>query len=191
MLSRSARGVSCGSTKSPDCPNSFSTATDSPVSPDSSICKSRTLTKRKSAGTLSPEVRVTKSPTTSSFEGTLNFLPPRMTVASVVTALARASIFFSAPASWTKLIMALVVVTPQITMALSHSPISALIKPALSKIISNGWLNCMMNFNQAGFPAFTVSSLGPNCCWRLATSVGSKPLSRLVSNVVATFDLSK
>jgi len=112
-----------------------------------------------------------------------------MTVASVVTAWARASIFFSAPASWIKLIVALVVVTPQITLAFSHSPISALIKPALSKIIRRGWLNCRINFNQAGFPALTVSSLGPNFCWRWLASVGSKPLSRLVSKIVASLIL--
>jgi hypothetical protein len=59
MLVRSARGVSAGS-GSVD----FSTGTDSPVRADSSTWRLRDFTRRKSAGTLSPDDSSTISPGT-------------------------------------------------------------------------------------------------------------------------------
>ncbi len=62
----------------------FSTASDSPVSEDSSISKSVICISRASAPTLSPSRKTMMSPTTSSVSGIESSAPSRMTVEVVV-----------------------------------------------------------------------------------------------------------
>ena len=61
----------------------FDEGTDSPVSAASSIRSCEASTSRTSAGTLSPGMRRTRSPGTSSAAGIVAHVPPRRTVASV------------------------------------------------------------------------------------------------------------
>jgi len=95
MFARSARTVSGASSVWAD----FSTEVDSPVNAASATCRSRVNTMRKSAGTLSPEASNTRSPGTSSGEGTRWVFPARMTVVSITRLRDSASMARSALAS--------------------------------------------------------------------------------------------
>ena len=94
MSSRSASTASLGTLAS-----SFSTGTDSPVSADSSMRRSRERMRRRSAGTLSPPWMRMRSPGTISVAGSRNCSPARTTVASAVMARLSASMAATARAS--------------------------------------------------------------------------------------------
>jgi len=130
MLTRSASGVSRSSEASAD----FSTAVDSPVSAASATWRSRVATRRKSAGTLSPEASSTTSPGTSSVDGTRTVLPARTTVDSVTRLLDSASIARSALASCKYPIQALISTTPRMTPASTQPPMASLIPLAASRM---------------------------------------------------------
>ena len=87
-----------------------------------------------SAGTLSPEARSTRSPGTSSEDGSFCMSPLRRTMASVVTDEANALIADSAFDSWAKAITAFRTATPVITPASIQEPMKALTTPAISRI---------------------------------------------------------
>lgn len=80
----------------------LATATDSPVSADSSHSRSRVSSTRPSAGTRSPASSTTTSPGTSSAEAILRRTPPRMTEHSVRTIVVSAAKAWRAFDSWTK-----------------------------------------------------------------------------------------
>jgi hypothetical protein len=116
MLRRSATGVAAGRTTS-----SFSTGSDSPVSADSSTCSSASVTRRRSAGTLSPASSTTRSPGTSSSEAMVRGRPSRTTRACVCTIDLSASSADSALDSWRNPTIALTTTTRKITAASTHS----------------------------------------------------------------------
>ncbi len=129
MLMRSASGVSRPSTSA-----AFWTGTDSPVRADSSTCNSRTRSRRRSAGTRSPEASSTRSPGTSSDASTRRFSPARITVASVVKARASASSADSALLSCRKPMIELSTTTPRMTLASTQAPSTSLITTAASRM---------------------------------------------------------
>jgi hypothetical protein len=102
-LRRSAR-VSSGSDSAS---GAFSTATDSPVSADSSACSPSPASSRRSAGTPSPASSSTVSPGTSSLPGTVTAAPSRITRAVGTTSRRRAATARSARYSCTVPMIAL------------------------------------------------------------------------------------
>ncbi len=94
---------------------SLSTGRLSPVSAASCACRLRARISRRSAGTLSPLARCTRSPGTSSSAGTLWRRPSRVTEACGDSMREIAASAFSALPSWTKPMMALITTTPRIT----------------------------------------------------------------------------
>ncbi len=111
---------------------SFSTGTDSPVSMDSSMRRSRSLNRRRSAGTLSPDCSMTTSPGTRLSAGRLINLPSRLTMARGESMPRMASSAFSALPSWMKPITALISTTPRMTPLSIQWPSSAVTTPAPS-----------------------------------------------------------
>ena len=109
-LRRSPSGTSPSSSST-----DFATGIDSPVKAASSICRFLTRTRRRSAGTLSPALRSTASPGTSSSAGRLVLLPSRRTTATGASMRLRDSMACSALDSWMKPITALTITTPRMT----------------------------------------------------------------------------
>ncbi len=120
-----------------------------------------------------------------------DFLPSRITVVSVVIAFASAAIAPSAFDSCMNPMMALVVVTPQITPAFTKLPEIALTKPAPNKMISSGWLNCSKNFHHQGLLFLAVSSFAPNSAKRCLICTLFKPVSKSVSKSAIASTISK
>ncbi len=103
ILVLSARTVSVASIASA----CFCTASDSPVSSDSSMDRSCCVTNRRSAGILSPDSSRTMSPGTSSSASSSKEVPARTTLASWVTICLSAAALFWAEYSWKAPISAL------------------------------------------------------------------------------------
>ena len=82
------------------------------------------------------------SPGTSRLDGRRCLSPPRRTTASLVMALARASMAFRALDSCTKPMRALTKTTPKMTAASTYSRRKRVTTVATSKMITRGWLNC-------------------------------------------------
>ena len=130
MVHRSATGASGGSAP----PAPFSTATDSPVSRDSSIRRSRASSSRRSAGTRRPDSSRTTSPGTRSSAGTSSVLPERRTVAVVVSRVRRAWALRSAFHSWTVPTAALTRTTIMMKTASVASPSASEMPAAIRRM---------------------------------------------------------
>lgn len=111
-------------------PTSFDDGTDSPVSAASSMRSCATDVSRRSAGTLSPGARRTRSPGTRSAAGMVVHAPLRRAVASADSMPRMPASAFSARPSCTKPMTALITATAMITQKSSQSPITALIAAA-------------------------------------------------------------
>jgi hypothetical protein len=125
MSVRSASGAS-GATDAVD----LSTGTDSPVSSDSSTRNELVATRRRSAGTRTPDSRSTTSPGTSSLEAISVVCPSRTTVAVGLISCIRARTDSSARRSWTKPMLALRASTAAMTVASRYSPSAMVSTPA-------------------------------------------------------------
>ena len=122
---RQARSPSAAS--APTGATDFSAGTDSPLSIASSILRFFASSRRRSAGTLSPEASSTTSPGTSCSAGRLSRSPPRSTSADSDNILRIASSASSALPSWMKPTIALITITPAITPASTQCPSAAVI----------------------------------------------------------------
>jgi hypothetical protein len=111
----------------------FATASDSPVSADSSTCSERTSISLRSAPTLSPDCSSTRSPGTSSVAGTSRARPSRSTVARGDSSARIASSDRSALPSWISPITALTSTTATMTPASIHWPSTAVRSAAASR----------------------------------------------------------
>ena len=117
MEERSARSAS-GATASAD----LTTASASPVSEDSMTRRAAAWTRRASAPTWSPSPRTSRSPTTSSEDGTTRRLPSRRTVLVAAVIADRAATASAALLSWTKPSTALRVMTSRMMSASTGAP---------------------------------------------------------------------
>ena len=91
-----------------------------------------------SAGTLSPDWSSTTSPGTSWDAGIRLRSPARTTVASVPMYRASAAIALWALVSWMNPMVAVTRTTPRMTMASIHSPNTAVMNAATSRMRSSG-----------------------------------------------------
>ncbi len=110
----------------------FSMGSDSPVSAASSTRRLRTSSRRRSAGTLSPEASSTISPGTSSPASTSTRLPSRRTVARADSSLRMLSSADAALPSWMKPITALTSTAAKITAVSTQWPSMAVTTEANS-----------------------------------------------------------
>ncbi|GEM_PF-4926493 len=110
MLRRSPKAASAATAVS-----SLSQGTDSPVSTASSARRLRAVRMRRSAGTLSPDARMTMSPGTSWSAATSWRSPPRSTVAWCESMWRIASSADSALPSCKKPMIALTITAPNST----------------------------------------------------------------------------
>ncbi len=158
MFFRSARGI-WSSVITFAC---FSTETDSPVSAASSALSWALSMRRMSAGTRDPASSITISPGTSSNAATLVTFPSRRTVAALAAIFLRASIAFSALYSWTKPIMALIIMIAMITKVSAGSPIipAIMAAPIRTRIMKS--LNWSRSMRKIVFFFFSSSSFLPN-----------------------------
>ncbi len=116
-------------------PASLAAGTLSPVSADSSICSEPATTIRPSAGTSSPAVTSTMSPTTSCSAGISASAPSRRTraVASIIDF--SAFIALSALPSWRRPTRALSRVRTSSRIAVVHSPMAIETTAAATRMI--------------------------------------------------------
>ena len=141
---------------------SFSTATDSPVREDSSICRLLDSKSLISAGIISPVSMITISPGTSSSAFTF-FLPPSlMMVASGELIFWRAATESSARPSWIIDIIALITTIAIIITASTVSPVKADTIDANTKRITIGSAICSMIFLAKDFLFDDSITFGPN-----------------------------
>ena len=160
----------------------FSTGMDSPVSADSWSCRLLVRTSRRSAGTLSPEARKTRSPGTSSSAGTSRRLPSRCTLAWSESILRMASSAASALPSWMKPMIALMRTTPRMTPVSTHSPSTAVTTEAPSSTKMRTLVNWLKKRADAERRFGGVSRLRPKTSSRRRTSSCVSPFDGLSSS---------
>ncbi len=114
------------------CATDFSTGTDSPVSAASSTSRFFTLSRRRSAGTLSPETSSTTSPGTSCAASISWRSPSRRTMACGESMSRMAFRAFSALPSWMKPMTTLISTAARITAVSTQWPSRAAISAAPS-----------------------------------------------------------
>ena len=163
----------------------FSAGTDSPVRAASSVRRFFTSTRRRSAGTLSPDSSRTTSPGTRLSAGIMRVSPSRRVRASADSMLRMESSAFSARPSWMKPSKAFSSTTPRMIPASSHRPSISLVKPAPSSTYTRTLLNCVRK--RANGPRFLPSGrrFGPYLARRFAASAVSRPFAGSVSSRLA------
>ena len=181
MFLRSPRGTSLPSSSTSRTVAILLTGTDSPVRAASSIFMEALSMMRQSAGTESPASRITRSPTTSSEDGTLTTLPPRTTLlwaADISWSAASAS---SALDSWTTPRTAFTTTTKlmMITSAKSASPCASPVRAemtaaTMSMMIIGSAICAKKRFQSGSFSA-SLSLLRPFFSRRAAASSGARP----------------
>ena len=120
----------------------FSLARDSPVSAASSIFRLRVSSRRRSAGTLSPEASRTMSPGISPDASISLRWPSRSTVALLESMRLMLSSAASARPSWMKPMIALTSTAAAMTPVSTQCPSSAVISDAPSIRYSRTLWNC-------------------------------------------------
>ena len=171
---RSASGASAGSGGAAR----LLVASDSPVSADSSTCRSVASTSRPSAGTRSPAPRATTSPTTTSSAGRSLTWPPRRRCAVGASSARTAAAALSARPSCTAPKMALATTMARITAASSSSPIASEITAAPTSSRTIELTNWRATRASRDGGASRRSSFGPSDASRLAASARSGPCAR-------------
>ena len=150
MLARSPREQSSGRTVSA----SFSAGRDSPVKAASCTFKLAESIRRKSAGTMSPSLSRTTSPTTSSLAGTMLSSPCRRTRAEGALIFRRASREACAFFSWAMPMIALTMTIAKMTDASVHSRKRVENAAAPTRMSTMGSVSCAFSICNRVFGGF-------------------------------------
>ena len=141
---------------------------------------------RPSAGTLSPVVSRTRSPSTSSRAATSISPPARTTVAVGAASSRSASSARSARYSCTKPSSAAKTTITEITIASVRWPSTAESPAPTSRIRISTFLNCSSTSLHGEIPAAASISFGPSTASRRAVSASSSPTTAEVRSAAAT-----
>lgn len=137
------------------------TGSTSPVSIDSSTCRALTASRRRSAGTRSPESRTTTSPGTSSAAGISWSSPSRITRHRGTVRLCNARTADSARRSCQNPMPALSASTTKIATASAQCCCTAVITKVSTRMPISGLTNCRPSTFHAGVASVAGSSLRP------------------------------
>ena len=174
MLTRSPSGRS----GSPRAALSFSSASDSPVNADSSVCNSTASVRRRSAGTTLPASSSTRSPGTSSVAAQVIVAPSRTTCASGAAIIRSAATARSARYSCTAPTSALRITITMIAMVSSISPMKPEITAAASSTRIMKSANWPARIPGSVRGAASMMALGPVVASRSAAAALLRPSRR-------------
>ena len=181
MFLRSPRGTSSAPSVRPRTSEILLAGTDSPVRADSSTFIEADSRMRQSAGMASPASSTTTSPGTSSADGTVTCLPPRMTLEVAALISCRAARAFSAwyscttPSTELRMTTNMMMKTSAKSASPCAMPVTAEMTAAMISMITIGSaIMAKKRFHSGSFSA-SLSLLGPTLARRSAASAAVRP----------------